>query len=117
MINLCALILHSSGYHSPTFSLAQEPSDHLYVLFPSVLGSRSFLPTPPFSLLPARPAIVTQFHCTYICGNALQEEVDVVHTCLSHFVVKIVARSIDIWRNVPDNMPIHMPCKVEHFHK
>jgi hypothetical protein len=55
--------------------------------------------------------------CTNICGNALQEEVDVVHTCLSHFVVKIVARSIDIWRNVPVNMPIHMPCKVEHFHK
>jgi hypothetical protein len=26
-------------------------------------------------------------------------------------------RSIDIWRNVPVNMPIHMPCKVEYSTK
>jgi len=24
-----------------------------------------------------------------------------------------MARSIAIWRNVPVNMPIHMPCRVE----
>ena len=70
VINLCALILHSSGCHAaPTFSLVQEPYDYPYVLFPSVAGSRSFLPTPPFSLLPARPAIVT--HCHKVMARAL----------------------------------------------
>ena len=70
VIILCAISLRSCcPAAAPTFSLVQEPYDYPYVLFPSVAGSRSFLPTPPFSLLPPRPAIVT--HCHKVMARAL----------------------------------------------
>ena len=127
VINLCTLILRSSGCHAaPTFSLVQVSSDHLYVEISSVVGS-PFLPVPPFSLLLAQPVIVTPSFIHNFSKHTFTSQKffeqgflkkkfltgSKCSTCLSQFVVRIMVRSIAIWRNVPVNMPIHMPCKVK----